>query len=124
MKPEPIQDPRKRPISWGHLGLVAIISGVLGGAVALAMVALMVWLSQRTWVVDDAASHGISEAQSSRLGGVAVFLGAIAFFVVTDLASGSGKMALSNVISSVDKLPGYITYVFLPQCFRRFYIKT
>ena len=108
-----MQLPRKRSTSWGQLGLIAIISGVVGGAVGLAMVALMLWLCQRSWVVDEASSHGISEEQSSRLGGVAVFLGAIAFLVVTDLAAGDHKMVLSPVISSGDKFPEYMSYVFL-----------
>ena len=80
---------------------------------ALVMVVLMVWLCKRAWVVDDAASHGISEVQSSRLGGVAVFLGAIAFFVVTEWTTGSAKGSQSAVISSGDNLPGYMSYVFL-----------
>lgn len=96
-----------------RLALIAGVAALLGGAVALAMVVLMVWLCQREWVVDDAASHGISEVQSSRLGGVAVFLGAIAFFMVSEWAAGSTKMALSTLISSGDKLPGYMSYVFL-----------
>ena len=48
---------------------------LLGGTVALTIDALMLWVCQRSWVVDDAESHGISELQSSRPGGVAVFFG-------------------------------------------------
>jgi hypothetical protein len=51
------------------------VVGLLGGAVALTMVALMLGVCQRSWVVDDAESHGISELQSSLPGGVAVFFG-------------------------------------------------
>ena len=113
MKPKSIQVLRKRPMSWGLLAIVAIISGVLGGAVALAMVALMLWLCNRSWSVDDADSHGISEFQSSRLGGVAVFLGAIAFFVGTEWAADSTKASLGTAMPSGEDLPGYMSYVFL-----------
>ena len=100
-------------ISWVRLALIAGVAGLLGGAVALAMLVLMVWLCQREWVVDDAASHGISEVRSSRLGGVAVFLGAIAFLGVSEWAAGSTKGALSSLVTPGDKLPGYMSYVFL-----------
>ena len=96
-----------------QLALIAVVSGLLGGAVALAMVLLMVWICQRAWAVDDAASHGISEVQSSRLGGVAVFLGAIAFFVVAEWAAGVSRVTLGTMMSSGDKLPDYMIYVFL-----------
>ena len=113
MRSKALQALGEQGISWFRLALIAGVAGLLGGAVALAMVVLMVWLCQRSWLVDDAGSHGISEVQSSRLGGIAVFLGAIAFFVVTEWAAGSTKVSLSTVISSGDKLPGYMSYVFL-----------
>lgn len=113
MRPKALLASGDQGVSWFRLALIAGIAGLLGGAVALAMVALMLWLCQRAWVVDDASSHGISEVQSSRLGGVAVFLGAIAFFVVTQWTAGGSKVSLSTVISSGDKLPGYMSYVLL-----------
>ena len=113
MRSKSLQALGEQGMSRFRLALIAGVAALLGGAVALAMVVLMVWLCQREWVVDDAASHGISEVQSSRLGGVAVFLGAIAFFMVSEWAAGSTKMALSTFISSGDKLPGYMRYVFL-----------
>ena len=113
MRSKAFQALGEQGMSWLRLAMIAVVAGLLGGAVALAMVVLMVWLCQHSWVVDDAASHGISEVQSSRLGGVAVFLGAIAFFVVTEWAAGTTKVPLSTVISSGDKLPSYMIYVFL-----------
>ena len=113
MKPKSIQVPRKRPISWGLLALVAIISGVLGGAVALAMVALMLWLCNRSWSVDDADSHGISEFQSSRLGGIAVFLGGVAFFSVTDWVTRAGGGSFGAFTSAGDELPSYVSFALL-----------
>jgi UDP-N-acetylmuramyl pentapeptide phosphotransferase/UDP-N-acetylglucosamine-1-phosphate transferase len=44
------------------------------------MMLVMVGLSRARWAIDDANSHGISERQSSRLGGVALVLGAAVFF--------------------------------------------
>jgi UDP-N-acetylmuramyl pentapeptide phosphotransferase/UDP-N-acetylglucosamine-1-phosphate transferase len=113
MRSKALQAHDEQGLSWFRLALIAIVAGLLGGAVALVMVALMVWLCQRSWVVDDASSHGISEVQTSRLGGVAVFLGAIAFSVVTGWTAGGSKELLSTVISSGDKLPGYMSFVFL-----------
>jgi UDP-N-acetylmuramyl pentapeptide phosphotransferase/UDP-N-acetylglucosamine-1-phosphate transferase len=57
------------------------LAAVAGGIVGVAMVGVMFWLSGNAWVVDDAGSHGISEQHSSRLGGIAVFFGAAAFFI-------------------------------------------
>lgn len=113
MRSKALQEYGEQGVSWVRLALIACFSVLLGGAVALAMVLLMVWLCQRAWVVDDAAGHGISEVQSSRLGGVAVFLGAIAFFVVTEWVAGNAKVLLSTFIHSGDKFPAYMSYVFL-----------
>ena len=60
---------------------------------ALTMDALMLWVCQRPWVVDDAESHGISELQSSRPGAVAVFLGAINFSVIAEWAAVSTNVS-------------------------------
>lgn len=90
-----------------------MVAGLLGGVVALAMTALIAWLSQRSWVVDDSASHGISEMQSSRLGGVAVFLGSIAFFVTTEWVTGGSGLLLSSVIASGENLPEYASFALL-----------
>ena len=67
--------------SWASLGCIVAVAAVAGGIVGVAMVGVMFWLSGNAWVVDDAGSHGISEQHSSRLGGVAVFFGAAAFYI-------------------------------------------
>ena len=113
MKFKPLQAAGEQGISGFRFTLIVGIAGLLGGAVALAMVALMLWLCQRSWVVDDAESHGISEVQSSRLGGVAVFLGAIAFFVVTEWAAVSTNVSLSTFTRSGEGLPVYMYYALL-----------
>lgn len=59
---------------------LAVAVALLGGIVGLLMMLVMAGLSRASLAVDDAASHGISERQSSRLGGVALVLGAAVFF--------------------------------------------
>ena len=63
----------------GVIGLAAAIA-LIGGIVGLVMLSVMALLSRARLAVDDADSHGISERQSSRLGGVAVVFGAGLFF--------------------------------------------
>ena len=67
--------------SWISLVFLVVSVALIGGIVGVAMVSVMFWLSGKGWAVDDAGSHGISEQHSSRLGGIAAFLGAIAFYV-------------------------------------------
>ena len=62
---------------------LAAVSGFFGGAVGLLMVGLMWWISGNPWIRDDAHSHGISEQDSSRLGGVIIALGYIGFAIVS-----------------------------------------
>ena len=102
-----------QPMPWLRLALIAGFAGLLGGAVALAMIVLMIWLCQRSWMPDDASSHGISELHSSRLGGVAVLMGAIAFFVTIEWTARNASASLSSVISASSELPGYLGYVLL-----------
>lgn len=113
MRSKSLQASDRRAISWFGLALIAGAAGLLGGVVALVMVALMVWLCKRTWVVDDSTSHGISEFQSSRLGGVAVLFGAISFSMVTEWLEGDAIYFFSSVASLAEKLPSYMGYVFL-----------
>ena len=90
MRSKALQARGEQGMSWLRLAMIAGVAGLLGGAVALAMVVLMVWLCQRSWVVDDAAVT-VSPRCKVPLGGVAVFVGAIAFFVVTEWAAGTTK---------------------------------
>ena len=95
-------------MSWGSLGFVAAMSAVMGGAVGLMMVALMFWMCGRSWIVDHAESHGISELQSSRLGGVAVFFGAVAFFIAAEWAKGNSLGSIWSSFPSSQTMPSYI----------------
>ena len=63
---------------------LAIVSGLFGGVVGLLMVGVMWWISSNPWVRDDPDSHGISEQDSSRLGG---FIIAVGYIVFTFLSS-------------------------------------
>ena len=113
MKSGPSDDSRDQAIPFGRLALIAAISALLGGVAAIVMVAFMLWLCNRTWEVDDADSHGISELQSSRLGGVAVFLGVLAFFAALEWAAGSHGAYLGMGMSSIEHYPDYIGFAFL-----------
>ena len=104
---------RGQTLSFGRLAVVATISGLLGGAVAIGMVVLMVWLCNRSWVVDEADSHGISEAQSSRLGGVAIFLGSLAFFAGAEWAAGRLGASHHMFTSTTVVIPEYIGFALL-----------
>ena len=83
--------------------VLAVVSGFFGGAVGLLMVGLMWWISGNPWVRDDAHSHGISEQDSSRLGGVIIALGYIGFAVVSSnqfSAASSGQEFASPLIAA------------------------
>lgn len=89
-------DSTSLPVSIG----LGVLVTALGGVVGLLMGLVMAWLARASWAIDDADSHGISEGQSSRLGGVAVALGAAAFFVTLQ---GMG----SNYASALAPIPDF-----------------
>ncbi len=62
---------------------LAIVSGLFGGVVGLLMVGVMWWISSNPWVRDDPDSHGISEQDSSRLGGFIIAVGFIVFALLS-----------------------------------------
>lgn len=113
MKSDALADSRDAVISRGRLAFIAALSGVLGGAAAIVMVIFMWWLCNRTWVVDEAESHGISELQSSRLGGVAVFLGVLVFIGAVEWAAGSHKTFLGMVTTSDEQYPDYTFFALM-----------
>lgn len=78
---EPTPSIAKLPL----IGVVAlaIVSGLFGGVVGLLMVGVMWWISSNPWVRDDPDSHGISEQDSSRLGGFIIAVGYIVFALLS-----------------------------------------
>ena len=75
---------------------LAVAVALLGGIVGLLMMLVMVGLSRARWAIDDANSHGISERQSSRLGGVALVLGAAVFFATLHWSGHQWAPALTD----------------------------
>lgn len=100
----------KQALTMRHLWLIAIVCGVLGGFAAICMVVLMAWLCQRSWVIDQADTHGISENQSSRLGGVVVFFGTAAFFATSEFLALLGNLSLAGASTLSDYTPTYFVY--------------
>ncbi|MDB2416825.1 hypothetical protein N9W42_05605 [Pseudomonadales bacterium] len=102
---------------WGAevppLGVAALagVVALLGGVVGILMMLLMIGLSRASWAIDDANSHGISERQSSRLGGVALVLGAAVFFA--SLHCTGHQWAPSLTEPNKHMLPGYAWAVLL-----------
>lgn len=113
MKSQSLADTREQRVSIARIMLIAAFSAAVGGVIAILMVFLMLWLCNRSWVVDEADSHGISETQSSRLGGIAVFFGAIAFFAFSKSAAGGFGVLQEMLLSPSDYFGGYSHFVFL-----------
>ncbi len=61
---------------------VLIVASVIGGTVGVSLACLMMWLSHRSYAVDSADKHGISVKQASRLGGVAIAFGILAYLIM------------------------------------------
>jgi len=66
-----------------------VVSAFVGGIVGVTMVLAMIYASFKTWLVDSAEKHGISEINSSRFGGLLVFIGVVAFVCTSLALSGS-----------------------------------
>lgn len=84
---------------------LAIVSGLFGGVVGLLMVGVMWWISSNPWVRDDPDSHGISEQDSSRLGGFIIAVGFIVFALLS-----SYQFLPSNELSQ-----GFVSPLVSPQ---------
>ena len=62
------------------IGLV-ILAVLFGGLISVITLALLYWLSSRPFGVDREGKHGISQKDSSRLGGIAIFISVVLFSV-------------------------------------------
>jgi len=58
-----------------RLSATLLLSVGLFGVIGLCIVLIMQWLTLQTYASESSTKHGISEVQSSRLGGLGVFLG-------------------------------------------------
>ena len=92
------------------LGLGVLVTAV-GGLAGLLMGLFMAWLARASWAIDDADGHGISERQSSRLGGVALVLGAAVIFATLHWTGHSLASSLTDPNKLV--LPSYAWIVLL-----------
>jgi len=82
------------------------VSGVAGGVVGVAMALSMFFISSKNFFLDETDKHGISEKNSSRLGGLVIFLGAIAFCFAQFVAGESSVFSSQSYMS--ENVPGYL----------------
>lgn len=113
MRCEAVNSSHQSKFSRGRFALLSLVACLLGGIIGFAMLALLVWASNQSWVIDEPDSHGISEFQSSRLGGIIVFFGSIAFFLAAEWTTGDAGISLNTLVSSAQHLPGYTVFALL-----------
>ena len=80
-------------LSSNQTMLLALVIGVGLGSVGLLALALMVWLSHQQFGVDRSSKHGISVADTSRLGGLSIVL----FLSIMWVLSGLDKAGALNI---------------------------
>ena len=93
------------PQRWWNVILLTV-SGVAGGVVGVAMALSMFFISSKNFFLDETDKHGISEKNSSRLGGLVIFLGAIAFCFAQFVAGESSVFSSQSYMS--ENVPGYL----------------
>jgi UDP-N-acetylmuramyl pentapeptide phosphotransferase/UDP-N-acetylglucosamine-1-phosphate transferase len=86
--------------------VLVIVSGLAGGLVGVAMALSMFVVSSKKIFLDAAEKHGISEKNSSRLGGPFIFLGAIVLGWVHFMTQGSS--CVSNQDCFLEYFPAYL----------------
>lgn len=89
---------------------LAIISVLFGGVVGLLMVGAMWWISSRRWVRDDPLSHGISEQDSSRLGGFIVAAGYVVFALLSSNQFSSSNELEQGFVSPLVTPPSLVLW--------------
>ena len=87
------------------------VSGLAGGVVGVAMAFSMLFISSKSFFLDAADKHGISERSSTRLGGPVIFVGAIVFGCVHFVAQESSIVSIQSYIYK--NLPGYLVVALL-----------
>lgn len=65
-----------------HISILVVLAGIFFGLVGSIVTILLQWFSLQQAGVDSASKHGISSRTSSRLGGLALMLSVVIFFLV------------------------------------------
>jgi len=87
-------------------GLV-ILAVLFGGLISVVTLALLYWLSSRPFGVDREGKHGISQKDSSRLGGIAIFISVLLFSVGAPWLSDSVALLIELDGDEIDSIRGY-----------------
>ena len=93
-------------LSAGQSIFLASIVGISLGVVGLFSLALMVWFSHQRFGVDRSDKHGISVRNTSRLGGLVIFLFLTALWALS-LLFDDEELALFLIVP-LDDLPIYV----------------
>ena len=88
------------------MGLV-VLAVLFGGLISVVTLALLYWLSSRPFGVDREGKHGISQKDSSRLGGIAIFISVLLFSVGAPWLSDSVALLIELDGDEIDSIRGY-----------------
>ena len=88
------------------MGLV-VLAVLFGGLISVITLALLYWLSSRPFGVDREGKHGISQKDSSRLGGIAIFVSVLLFSVVAPWLSDSVALLIELNGDELGAIGGY-----------------
>ena len=88
------------------MGLV-VLAVLFGGLISVITLALLYWLSSRPFGVDREGKHGISQKDSSRLGGIAIFVSVLLFSVGAPWLSDSVALLIELNGDELGAIGGY-----------------
>ena len=63
------------------LAIIMILATLLFGLPGLIMMLFLHWITNRSYALESAEKHGISQVDASRLGGASIFVSAFALYV-------------------------------------------
>ena len=84
-----------------------ILAVLFGGLISVITLALLYWLSSRRFGVDREGKHGISQKDSSRLGGIAIFVSVLLFSVGAPWLSDSVALLIELNGDEIGTINGY-----------------
>ena len=84
-----------------------ILAVLFGGLISVMTLALLYWLSSRPFGVDREGKHGISQKNSSRLGGIAIFVSVLLFSVGAPWLSDSVALLIELNGDEISTIRGY-----------------